>query len=31
MVVVIVGGECVWWCLEVVIMGGGVVNVVGGA
>ena len=29
--VVIVGGECGWWCIVVVIVGGNVVNVVGGA
>ena len=23
--------ECGWWCMDVVIMGGNVVNVVGGA
>ena len=28
---VIVGGECGWWCIAVVIVGGNVVNVVGGA
>ena len=31
---VIVGGkcgECGWWCIVVVIVGGNVVNVVGGA
>ena len=28
---VIVGGDCVWWCIVVVIVGGDVVNVVGGA
>ena len=28
---VIVGSDCVWWCMMVVIVGGDVVNVVGGA
>ena len=28
---VIVGGDCGWWCIVVVIVGGDVVNVVGGA
>ena len=25
------GGECGWWCIVVVIVGGNVVNVVSGA
>ena len=29
--VVIVRAECGWWCIVVVIVGGDVVNVVGGA
>ena len=29
--VVIVGGDCGWWCIVVVIVGKDVVNVVGGA
>ena len=29
--VVIVGGECGWWCIVVVIVGGNVVNLVSGA
>ena len=29
--VVIVGGDCGWWCMVVVIVEGDVVNVVGGA
>ena len=29
--VVIVGGDCGWWCKVVVILGGDVVNVVCGA
>ena len=28
---VIVGGECGWWCIVVAIVGGDVVNVAGGA
>ena len=33
MVVILGGdcGECGWWCIVVVIVGGDVVNVVGGA
>ena len=31
MVVVVVRGECGWWCILVVILEGDVVNVVGGA
>ena len=27
MVVIIVGGDCGWWCMVVVIVGGDVVNV----
>ena len=29
--VVIVGGECGWWCIVVAIVGGNVVNLVSGA
>ena len=29
--VMIVGGDCGWWCIVVVIVGGDEVNVVGGA
>ena len=29
--VVIVGSDCVWWCMMVVIVIGDVMNVVGGA
>ena len=29
--VVIVGGDCGWWCMVVVIVGGDVGNVAGGA
>ena len=28
--VVIVGCDCGWWCIVVVLVGGNVVNVVGG-
>ena len=28
---VIVGGECGWWCIVVVIVGGNVGNLVSGA
>ena len=29
--VMIVGGDCGWWCIVMVIVGGDVVNVVVGA